>query len=42
MITSKTKHPQEEVRMNGQIGLPYRWCARSLAACISHAIPMNV
>jgi hypothetical protein len=33
--------PQEEVGMNGNIGLPKKRRARSQAACISHAIPMN-
>ncbi len=41
MTASKIMHPQEEVGMNGQIGLPKKWCARSHGKCISHAIPMN-
>ena len=27
--------------MNGQIGLPQRWCAMSQQACISQPMPMN-
>ena len=42
MITSKSMHPQEELGMNGQIGLPQRWCARSQQACMFLFGPQNV
>jgi hypothetical protein len=38
MSESKIMHPKEEVRMSGQIGCPLRWCGRSQAACINHAM----
>ena len=36
---SNTKHPKDDVRMNGQIGFPHRWWSKSQAACMSHATP---
>jgi transcriptional regulator GlxA family with amidase domain len=42
MTASKTMQPQEEAGLNGQIGLPHKWCAKSQALCISHAIPMSM
>jgi hypothetical protein len=41
MSVSKIMHPNEDVGMNGQMGLPQKWCTRSQAECMSHAIPMN-
>jgi 5-carboxyvanillate decarboxylase len=38
---SKIIQPQDEVGMKGQIGLPHKWCAKSQAACITHASPMK-
>jgi hypothetical protein len=38
---SKIMQPNDDVGMNGQIGLPQRWCAMSQPAWISHATPMN-
>jgi hypothetical protein len=41
MAVSKITQPNDEVGMKGQIGWPQRWCGKSHAACISHAMPMN-
>jgi hypothetical protein len=37
----QSKQPNDELGMNGQIGLPYRWWTRSQLACISHATPIQ-
>ena len=38
---SNTMHPNEDVGMNGQIGLPQTWCTMSQHECISHPTPIN-
>src|SRR5215813_11611098 len=41
MTASKIMQPNEDVGMNGQMGLPQTWCAISQEECISQAAPMN-
>jgi hypothetical protein len=41
MRASKIMHPNDDVGMNGQIGLPQKWCTMSQQECISQASPMN-
>jgi len=38
---SKIMQPNEDVGMNGQMGLPQTWCTISQQECISQAMPMN-
>src|SRR5262245_812652 len=38
---SKIMQPNEDVGMNGQMGLPHMWCAISQKECISQAMPMT-
>src|SRR5262247_620220 len=38
---SKIIQPNEDVGMNGQMGLPQTWCAISQKECISQAMPMT-
>ena len=40
MTMSNTKQPNDELGMNGQTGLPQKWCGRSHAACVSQTMPM--
>jgi hypothetical protein len=41
MRASKIMHPNDDVGMKGQIGLPQRWCTMSQEECISQASPMS-
>ena len=41
MTASKIMHPNDDVGMKGQIGLPQRWWTMSQQECMSHATPMN-
>jgi hypothetical protein len=41
IAASQIMHPNDDVGMKGQIGLPQRWWTMSKQECISHASPIH-